>query len=150
MAVKIRTGAKWLSLSILAAVISAAVGGAGGMVGAKLWDAYVKLQETEVYTIGEDDGIAHPDELFNKASEDGLQITFRPPNLQKVVVCEYFFDYARDWRQLALNYLKEYSDCFIVRRLSAMEIEVLPDTRASSLLRHDPKNDAYFCKCPSQ
>lgn len=139
----------WVLLTVAAAIISALVGGVSGSIATIVWTGYEETRRTEFYSIGEDTGIAFPGKMFDLAREEGNQISFIPSELQGVAVCEYYFNKGRSWWDLVLDYLKEYDNCFIVRRLNDKSIEVSEDRRPSSLLIYNTESKTYWCKCPS-
>ena len=147
---KIKSIGAFALTAVISSVISLAVGIPWGAGLQEVEEEFEKWKRTEFYSLGEHTGVGKPGPIFENAKAEGYQITFKPPTLQDVTVCEYFYDQGPSWWYLALNYLKEYQNCFIVRKISKTEIEVRPDERSISLLQHTDKSDTYWCKCPSE
>ena len=120
----LRRVAAWLAAWVVNAALSGLVGGAAGALVALAWAS----REPPVgVTLGAGGEIAYPGELFATANEEGrIAVRFRPPNLQDVGICEYFSARGWNWADQALDYLRAYPECFLLRRTDAASYEVSP------------------------
>lgn len=144
--IKIGAALLWLCTQVPTALVSAIVGSIFGALTALAWNAYESSQQDKFFVIGDDSGVAFPAVLFENASKEGLTITFAPKNLKKIRICEYTHDRGRTWTELVYKYLKEYEDCFIVRRLGEDSLQISPNT-FSGLLEEDTTTGEFRCKC---
>ena len=137
----------WIKESISNAIVSAIIGALIGITSAYFYNQYQASLEHKFITLGDDNGIAYPAQLFNNAIEEGYQIAFQPPDLQNAAICEYTHLRGRTWEELVFRYLDEYKECFIVRKTGKKSIEIIPN-KYSNFLNYNEAKKKWICKCP--
>ena len=96
---------------IASSVLSYGVAGVCGAIASIAVMVWNEAQRTESYRIGSDSGIAYPGQMFDNAQEEGYRIVFRPPNFQRVAVCEWSVARGRTWWEFSQDYLAKYPEC---------------------------------------
>lgn len=97
-------------------------------------------------------GVGYPGLLFSdvRAENPKLSLSFWPPSLEKIAVCEPYSDRQESFLQIMEKYLERYSACFLpVRENDKWELR---PNRTEQLLEIERNGEQQFaCKCaPAQ
>lgn len=121
-------------------------------LGAYAATVYADVQKTEKFRINLNArGVGYPSALFSDARRENphLSITFAPPELQRVAVCEYYFDRQETFREIMERYLERYSSCFVPVWSTEDKLEIRPNRFGGQLLEtvNNQNQKGFWCKC---
>jgi hypothetical protein len=123
--------------------------GVGSLVGAAtaLGTAVLLANAPMNYTVFVNEaGFGQPKPLFDIAEQKSpeLKLSFAPPELRGVYVCEFKRVTGDSWKNMVLEYLDTYRDCFDVSARSENSYVIFANQRSS---RVEVKEGTYLCKC---
>ena len=141
---------------VRAAIVGSVTGSIFGSVVALCWELLTATTPPITVVIGVDNkGQAQPALMFSEAvktsgnEQDQLALTFDPPSLMKITICEYAILTGRTYKEIVLSYIDRYPMCFSVSQQGANKITIKPN-RVSGLLKSEKTTsgeEAFFCKC---
>jgi hypothetical protein len=102
-------------------------------------------KETLIFT--NEDGYAQPMQALlaplNKEERE-VTVTFEPPDLRDVYVCEYTRIVGFSYYELVLFYFDKYSMCLLPIKRSEVEFVIKPNLHSGFLANKDGN---WLCKC---
>lgn len=128
--------------ALIGSGIGAVVGVASAAIGALIF-AKASLDYT-VYV--NQDGVGQPRSLFDLAEKEDskLKLQFSPAELRDVYVCEFKRVTGENYRNLVLQYLDAYRDCFDVSARGENSFVIYANRRSARL---EQKKGTFLCEC---
>jgi hypothetical protein len=134
---------------VRSAVIGSVSGSIFGAVVALVTTTFLAQATFEYTVLVNPDGFGQPKSLFDLAEQQQpkLKLNFVPAELRSTYVCEFKRLTGHDWKDMVLQYLDTYRECFDVSQRGEDSYTIYENRRSARLVK---KGGAYLCKCGEQ